>query len=51
MTYFLQRVTASGYQKGPARSPGDTNTHLRFGTGDRMVGRARPWLRNHQLLE
>ena len=32
MTYFLQRVTASGYQRGPARSPGDTNTHLRLGT-------------------
>jgi hypothetical protein len=34
MTYFLQRVTASGYQKGrgSAQSPGDTNTHLRFGT-------------------
>jgi hypothetical protein len=34
MSYFLQRVTASGYQKGrgSAQSPGDTNTHLRFGT-------------------
>lgn len=34
MTYFLQRVTTSGYQKGPgsAQSAGDTNTHLRFGT-------------------
>ena len=34
MTYFLQRVTASGYQKGPggAQSAGDTNTYLRFGT-------------------
>ena len=34
MTYFLQRVTASGYQKGRGSGPSasDTNTHLRFGT-------------------
>ena len=33
-TYFLQRVTASGYQEIPRRfdSTSDTNTSLRFGT-------------------